>query len=123
MEHSLPRKSNRSSDSEEISCIILNPKVHYRIQKFPSPVPILSQNSPVQASPSHSLKIQFNIILQCTQRSAKCYFSGLLTKTLYARLLSPIRATFLAHLIPGAYIVRVCPPALHHYPPPSVLRP
>ena len=42
-EHSPSWKANRLSSSQEISDILLNPKVLYRFYKFPSPVPILSE--------------------------------------------------------------------------------
>lgn len=57
MEHSLSREANRSSESEEIPCNLLNPKIHYLIHKLPSPVPTQNQKSPVHSFPSHSLKI------------------------------------------------------------------
>ena len=64
MEQSPSWESNWFSASEEIPRNLRNPKVHYRIQKTPPPVPILSQLDPVHvSSSSHFLKVQVNIIL------------------------------------------------------------
>ena len=84
--------------TQEIPRVLCNPKVHYRIYKSPPPVPILSHINPVHASPSLFLIIIFNIILLPTIRSSKSSLSfGFPHQNPVC--MSPIRATWPAHLI------------------------
>jgi len=98
-------EANRSSASQEIPRILLNPKVHYRIYKCPPPVSILGHSNPFHVSPSHSKKTHFNIIFLPTPGSSYPRISP--PKTLYACLLSPIHATCPVHLILHVLISRI----------------
>jgi hypothetical protein len=108
MEHSPSWEADSSSASQEIPHVLWNPKVHYRIHNSPPPVPILSHINPVHAP--HLTSWRSILILSSHLRlglPSGLLPSGLPTKTLYAPLPSPIRATCPAHLILLDLITRI----------------
>jgi hypothetical protein len=64
-----PSEANRFLASQEITRVLLNPKVHYRNHKCPPPVSILSQPYPIHSHTSHFLKVHSNIVPQSTPGS------------------------------------------------------
>jgi hypothetical protein len=93
-EHSPSWEANRFVANQEISRILWNPKVHYRIHNSPPPVSILSQPNPAHTPTSHFLKIRPNIILPFTPGSPQWFLSLRFPyQNLYPPLSSPIRGT------------------------------
>jgi hypothetical protein len=50
-------EANSRSTSQEISLLLCNPNIHYRVHKSPPLVPILSQMNPIHILPPYFSKI------------------------------------------------------------------
>jgi len=100
MEQSPSSEANRFDVSQEIPCILWNPKVYYRIHKCLPTVPIQNQLDPVHIPTSHFLKMHLNIISHLSQGLPSGLFPSCFpNKVLITPLVSHIHATCPAHHI------------------------
>jgi hypothetical protein len=83
----LLRQAKRFSPGQEILGMLWNPQVHYRIHKYPPPVPVLSQLDSVHA-PIFHLILSSRLHLGLP---SGLFPSGFPTKNFYKTLLYPIR--------------------------------
>jgi len=71
MEQSPPREINSNSASKEISRLLWNPNVHYRVHNSLPLFPTLSQMNPVHILPSYFFQTHYNIIFPFILRSSE----------------------------------------------------
>jgi hypothetical protein len=76
--------------TQELPCILWNPKVHYRVHKSPPLVPILSQIDLVHTIPSYISKIILILAIHLRLGLPSGFFpTGFPTNILYAFLYEP----------------------------------
>ena len=93
-------EANSSWASWQIPYILWNQKVHYHIHKSTPPIPVLSQINPDHAPhPTSWISILILSSYLGLGLPSGLFPTGFLTKTLHAPILSPIHATYPAHLI------------------------
>lgn len=61
----------RKLTAKNISTILWNPKIYYRVYKSPLSAPILSHVYPLRSPSAHFINIHFNIIFPSTPRFCK----------------------------------------------------
>jgi len=99
MEQNPPWEANSHLASQEVPCLVCNPKVHYHVHKGLRGDPTYPEPDAVDTFSTCFLMIHFNI-QPSTPRSYRWSLpSGFLSKILYAFLISPIHTTCPAHFI------------------------
>ena len=95
--HSPHSDTNSFSASQEISCILRNPKYRYPTQYTPPLIPAPSQINPVHVLPSCFIMMNFNINLPPTPRYPPVSFPAPLLPSLTCYMLVPSYSHFIPH--------------------------